>query len=131
MEIPEILAAFRINDGTYKREHVAAAVKLRDEIIPHLIRILEKLVSDPTPYLENDDYFDHVYAVILLGYFGTNQAHDVIVEAFSLPGMIPSQIFGDIVTEDLPVFLASEKYIVRRPKSTGPCQRYLVTFTSP
>jgi len=29
------------------------------------------------------------------------------------------------------LFSASKKYIVRRSKNTGPCQRYLVTFTSP
>ena len=105
MDIPEILAAFRPSDGIYKREYVDAAVRLKDEIIPHLISILEKLLSDPTPYLENDEYFDHVYAVILLGHFGTRQVHETIVDLFSIPGDVPYRIFGDIVTEDLPAIL--------------------------
>lgn len=34
MTIPGILEVFRINDGIYKRRHVDAAAKLRDEITP-------------------------------------------------------------------------------------------------
>ena len=39
MEIQEILDAFQIHDGIYKRKLVDAAVKLKDEIIPHLIAV--------------------------------------------------------------------------------------------
>ena len=106
MEISEILEAFRIYDGRYKREHVSAAMEMREEITPHLIGILETLFSDPTPYLDDDsDLFDHMYAVMLLGYFREARAHDIIVEVFSMPDRIPSDLFGDIVTENLPVIL--------------------------
>jgi len=105
MEIPEILEAFKLYDEIYKREHVEEAVKIRDKIIPHLIAILERIVSDPTPYIENDTYFDHLYSVILLGYFGDPSSHEAIIDVFSLPGDIPNQIFGDIVTGELPAIL--------------------------
>jgi hypothetical protein len=104
MEIQEILEAFRVNDGVYKRKYVDEALKRKDEIIPHLISILENIVTDPKPYIEND-YFDHLYAVILLGYFKTHQAHSVIIDLLSMPGEIPQQIFGDIITENFPVIL--------------------------
>ena len=39
--ITEILEAFRIFDGKYKREQVDAAIELKKEITPHLIEILE------------------------------------------------------------------------------------------
>ena len=97
MQIPEILEAFKIYDGTYKREYVDAAVELKDEITPYLINILEKVVSDPTPYLEDDDYYDHIYAVILLGYFGEPKAHQVLVDILNMPDDMPDQIFGDVI----------------------------------
>jgi hypothetical protein len=104
MEIPEVLEAFKINDGIYKREYVEAAVQHKDEIIPHLIGILDKVLSDPALYLEND-YFDHLYAVILLGHFGAHQAHKTIIDVFSMPGESLYEIFGDTITEDLPAIL--------------------------
>lgn len=99
MEIPEILKAFKFYDGIYKREYVEAAVKLRDEIISHLIRILEKLVLDPTPYIQNDDYFGHIYAVILLEYFGDPRTHQVLVDVLNIPGDVTDRAFGDIIED--------------------------------
>ena len=43
--ITEILDAFRIFDGNYKREQVDAAIELKEEITPFLIEILEKALS--------------------------------------------------------------------------------------
>ncbi len=105
MEIQEVLDALQFNDGTYKREHVDAAVKLKGEITPHLIGILDTVLSDPEPYIEDEGRFDHVYAVILLGHFEESRAHDVIVDILSIPGKIPYQLFGDLVTENFPTIL--------------------------
>jgi len=105
MEIQEILDAFQFNDGTYKRERVDAAVKLKGEITPHLIGILGTVLSDPEPYIKDEDRLDHVYAVILLGHFEESRAHDVIVDILSIPGKIPYQLFGDLVTENFPTIL--------------------------
>lgn len=105
MEIQEILDAFQFNDGTYKREHVDAAAKLKGEITPHLIGILDTVLSDPEPYIEDEDRLDHVYAVILLGHFEESRAHDVIVDILSIPGNISYQLFGDLVTENFPAIL--------------------------
>ena len=104
MEISEILEAFRINDGVYKRKYVDEAVERKDEIIPHLISILENVVSNPKPYIEND-YFDQLYAVILLGYFKAYQAHSIMIDLLSMPEDIPHQLFGDIISEDFPAIL--------------------------
>ena len=62
--IPEILESFRIADGVYKREQVDAAVKLKNEITPYLINILEKVLADPYKYSEDGNFFDHIYAFI-------------------------------------------------------------------
>jgi hypothetical protein len=104
-KITEILEGFRNFDGVYKRELVDAAIELKDEITPYLIEILENLIADPNKYLENSDLWDHIYAVMLLGHFREPKAHKIIIELFSLPGKIADDIFGEVLTEDLPVIL--------------------------
>jgi len=104
MEISEILEVFRINDGVYKRKCIDEAVKRKDEIIPYLISILENVVSNPKPYIENDCY-DQLYAVILLGYFKAHQAHSIMIDLLSMPEDIPPQLFGDIISKDFPAIL--------------------------
>ena len=105
MQISEILDAFKYNDGSYKRENIDAAIQQQDAITPHLIEILTNLRDSPTPYLEEEDRFDHIYAVMLLGHFRAAEAHNVIVDVFSLPDNIPSDLFDDLITEDLPAVL--------------------------
>jgi len=99
--IPDILAAFDTFDGTYKRNEVDAALALQEEITPHLIAILEKVLSDPTAHARKPDYFGHIYAIELLGHFQEPRAHDVIVDLASLPPEVPHDLFGDVITEDL------------------------------
>ena len=103
--IPKILAALDVFDGTYRRDEVDAALALQDEITPHLIAILEKILSDPVAYDREPNHFGHIYAVELLGHFREPRAHEVIVDLFSLPPELPHDLFGDIVTEDLPAIL--------------------------
>jgi len=43
--ILKILTAFEVFDGTYKRDEVDAALALQNEITPHLIAILEKVLT--------------------------------------------------------------------------------------
>ena len=103
--IAEILKAFEVFDGVYKCAQVDAALELREEITPHLIGVLEQVLSDPTSYADNQDYHAHIYALVLLGHFREQRAHRVIVELFGLPPDLPHQLFGDLVTEDLPIIL--------------------------
>ena len=103
--VTEILEAFRIFDGIYKKEQVDAAIELKEEITPLLIEILGKVLANPDIYLENDDLYDHIYSFMLLGHFRESKAHDVIVDLFSLPNEIPHELFGDLTTSDLPIIL--------------------------
>ena len=106
MEIGEILKSFEIYDKEYKRKAVDAALEQRNEIAPHLISVLEKVLQDPEKYADRDsDYWGHIYAFMLLGHFCETKAHDVIVDLFSLPNDLPSDLFGDSVTGDLPIVL--------------------------
>lgn len=102
--IAEILKAFEVYDGIYKRAEVDAAIELQEEITPHLIAVLEEILADPFAYLAKPDY-TYIYALMLLAHFKEERAHKVIVDLFSLPPNLPDQFFDDMITEDLPIML--------------------------
>ncbi len=104
-KIHHIMSAFRIFDGEYKKEHIDAAIELKEEITPHLIQTLQNVLKDPDKYIENENLYDHIYSVMLLGHFREPDAHKVIVDIFSLPNEKPYDLFGDMTTSDLPVIL--------------------------
>jgi hypothetical protein len=54
--ILELIEAFDHFDNKYKRAKVEEAVTLREEITPHLIRILEELAVDPRKYADEGHY---------------------------------------------------------------------------
>jgi hypothetical protein len=101
VSIDDILNAFRIFDGTYQREMVEAAIQRREEIVPRLIAILEEIIADPEGFLEQEDRFDHIYALMLLGHFKAAAAHAAIVQVFSLKPKVVDDLFGDHITESL------------------------------
>lgn len=106
MEINELLKSFETYERKYKRDEIDAALTKREEITPYLISVLEKVLQDPEKYADRDsDYWGHIYAFMLLGHFCETKAHDVIVDLFSLPNNLPSDLFGDSVTGDLPIVL--------------------------
>jgi len=105
--ITKILEAFRLFDAKYKREEVDDAIELKEEITLYLIEILEGVLAAPEKYTENDDFFDHIYALTLLGHFKETRAHKVIVDLFSLSPEFPDELFGDMITEDLPYILVN------------------------
>ena len=104
-KIENILEAFKEFDGIYKREQVDEAIELKENITSYLIEILEKIVVNPSEYIEIENYHAHIYALMLLGNFKEHNAHKVIVELFSLPGDIIEELFGDLMMDDLPVIL--------------------------
>ena len=103
--ITEILEAFKLFDGNYKREQVDAAIELKEKITPFLIEILDNVLANPDAYIENEDPYDHIYSLMLLGHFKESKAHDVIIDLFSLPDEMPHDLFGDLATSDLPTIL--------------------------
>jgi hypothetical protein len=104
-EIAAILQDLEAYDGIYPWEAVNAAMAQREEIIPRLIDSLEKIAAEPTFALEDEDYFLHNYAVMLLGHFREPRAHRAIVDVFGLPDDRALQLFGDLITEHLSTVL--------------------------
>lgn len=104
-QIQDILDAFKIFDGVYKKEQVHAAIELTNEITPYLLKILETVLDNPEKYAEDSDLWDHIYASMLLAHFKEEKAHKLIVDLFSLPGETPDALYGDLGTSNLPAFL--------------------------
>ena len=103
--IEEILQAFELFDGVYKYEAVEAAIAIREEITPHLIESLETVLASPEEYCDDNRYFLHIYAAILLGHFREERAHDVLVKLCSLPDELSPKLFGDVLNNDMPLIL--------------------------
>ena len=104
-KLVEILERFKHFESVYEKDMVNAAIELKEEITPYLIAVLENLLANPNEYLENPDRFDHIYTVMLLSHFREAVAHKILIDVFSLPDRLSNNLFGDIVTEDLPMIL--------------------------
>ena len=100
MTIEQILDEFRYFDGVYRRGAVDAAVRLREEITPHLIRVLEEMTEDPVTVVEDDDRYSHIYAMVLLTHFRETRAHEAIARIHRLPEDLLDPLFGDGITEN-------------------------------
>jgi len=105
LSIDGILAAIAVFDGKYKRTEVNAAIAHREEIVPRLIEVLEGVLANPEKVAEDETYFAHTYALMLLGHFRETRAHRAIVALSSLRRDLPYRLFGDTITEDLGVIL--------------------------
>jgi len=105
LSIKEILASLAVFDGKYKRAEVDAVIERREEIVPKLIEILERVLANPEKVAEDETYFAHTYALMLLGHFRESKVHGTIIALASLPANLPYRLFGDTITEDLAVIL--------------------------
>ena len=107
MNIEEIVEQLEFNDGSFPRDAVKAAISNREEITPHLLKILEQAKDNPEEIVAEESYMAHIYAMFLLAQFREKRAYPLIVDFFSLPDDIPYETTGDVVTGHLPKILAS------------------------
>lgn len=105
MDIQNLINELCLFDGRYKRAQVDEALARQEEIVPHLLALLEAVLANPQRYAEDEDFFGHLYAVMLLGHFREERAHQTIIDLFSLPDTLVSRLFEDTITEDLPGLL--------------------------
>lgn len=75
------------------------------ELTPFLLKVLDDVLKDPDKYAEDENYFGHIYAVMLLAHFKETSAYKRIIELFSLPEKTLDILFADMVTENLPMLL--------------------------
>lgn len=89
----------------YPREAIGQALQYEKDLTPHLIAILENLLSDHKSFMKREGFFGHNFAMSLLGHFGNQDAHEVIVKIMALPRDVLDHLFGDMITEDFPRIL--------------------------
>ncbi len=102
--IDRIILAFDSSPKTYRRAEVEEALQLREEITPRLLGVLEELAVSPEKYV-GESRLLHTYAVALLSHFREPRAHLPIIRAFTLDMKVVNLLWGDMVTETLPVLL--------------------------
>jgi hypothetical protein len=106
MTIEEILQAFSHKDNKFPREALEQAVAQKDEVTPHLLKILEWVADNPDEVLDQDDS-SYYYALFLLAQFRETRAYPLVVRIASLPPDTVDALLGDTTTEGLPKILAS------------------------
>src|SRR5215510_13202490 len=106
MNVEEILIALSHKDNRFPREALEQATARKDEITPHLLKILERVAEDPDEALDLEDY-SYYYALYLLAQFRETRAYPLIVRIASLPPETVDELLGDTITEGLPKILAS------------------------
>jgi len=106
MTVEEILKALSHKDNKFPREALEQATARKDEITPHLLKILERVADDPDEALDREDAA-YLYALYLLAQFRETRAYPLIVRIASLPPETVDELLGDTITEGLPKILAS------------------------
>ena len=87
-------------------EAIRQARRHRDAMIPKLIAVLQEASAKARSGLEPDGQAPF-FALFLLTEFQAKEALPAIIEAVSLPGELPFDIFGDTITETLARVLAA------------------------
>jgi uncharacterized protein DUF1186/SEC-C motif-containing protein len=106
MTVEEILKAISHKDNKFPREALEQATAQKDEITPHLLKILERVADDPGGALDQEDSA-YLYALYLLAQFRETRAYPLVVRIASLPPETVDELLGDTITEGLPKILAS------------------------
>lgn len=102
---PELAKQLGHFSPTFPAEAFALADAHRDEVAPHLLADLERVVADPQ--LVNGDSALHVCAMHLLAAWRDTRAAAPLLAACRLDEESLDLLMGDAVTESLPACLAS------------------------
>ena len=107
MNVEEILTQLDQDHTQLPRTVLKEAAAHREEIIPRLLAVLEEVAKDPALFAGDKNRNIHVYAMYLLAEFREPRAYPLLVKIFSVPGEVPFELAGTVVTEDLARILAS------------------------
>ncbi len=105
MELQEVINSLEIFSGHYKSEEVTYAMEHKEEITPYLLNIIENVMQRPEKYVEKENYWGHIYALILLGYFEEKKFHQQLIKLCCLPDKTIEVLFGDMALENFKVVL--------------------------
>jgi len=103
----ELLARLDYTEpASFPKAALKEIIARRDEMIPHLISILESAHANPAEYLEGPQVMFPTYAAYLLAQFRDTRAYRPLLALLNLEGNLAEQFFGDSLTEDIHNILA-------------------------
>lgn len=97
-EIDRIVAELDVGFNVLPEHAIHETREHRELMIPRLIEVLQEAIAT----VHAGDLPEgqaHFFAVFLLTEFQANEAFPVMLEAFSLPDSLPSDLFGDAIHE--------------------------------
>jgi hypothetical protein len=104
-ELDRLVASLNSGEEKLPVEAIAEVREHRDLMIPKLIEVLRDVTSAARAGDARKGNA-HFFAIFLLTEFRAEESFTVILEAFSLPGELPFDLFGDAVTSTLSRILA-------------------------
>jgi hypothetical protein len=111
MDISQILAELERARGYFPEDAVRAAIERREEIIPHLLGILEQTIERAEELAADDArvglYVAHDFAMHLLAQFREPRAYPLVIRLARLPKQCFDGLLDDTLGSDLPRVLAS------------------------
>jgi hypothetical protein len=105
LDVEQILEQLDVEFYHLPVEAIRAAQQRREEVIPGLIDLIRR-ATERIRRGEEVNTNGHFFALFLLTEFRAKEALPAILEAVTLPGEAPEQLFGDAITETLPSVLA-------------------------
>jgi hypothetical protein len=104
-ELDRIVASLDAGSEKLPVEAIQEARGHRDLMVPRLIEVLREATAAARAGNVPEGNA-HFFAIFLLTEFQAEEALPIILEAFSLPGELPFDLFGEAVTSTLPRILA-------------------------
>ena len=92
--------------GGFPKKAIQEIIARKEEMVPHLLGVLESAYADPQSYLEGRKSMLCTYAAYLLAQFRETRAYRPLIALLSLGDGIPDGFFGDSITEDMHNILA-------------------------
>ena len=98
----ELLARLDYSENSkFPKAALQEVIARKDEMIPHLIDVLESAHANPAEYLDGPRVMLPTYAAYLLAQFRETRAYRPLLALLNLEGDLAAQIFGDSITEDM------------------------------
>ena len=98
----ELLAGLDYSEGAkFPKAALREIITRRDEMIPHLLAVLESAHANPAEYLDGPRVMLPTYAAYLLAQFRETRANRPLLALLNLEGDLTEQFFGDSITEDM------------------------------
>lgn len=103
----EIIKKIEYNKGTFPKNEIEELIKRKDEAVPVLLDIIKKVRDNPKKFINNSNYFAHIYAVYLLAQFRSSELFPLFIDILNFQGEMPHDLFGDVICEAAGRIIAS------------------------